>query len=149
MAASKAKPASKPASNVTAITTTAATAPARSSGIAGFKVIKRVTLPTFSLKENEPKVLRIDDAMRESKYIDPDPKKAKEKPATICSITDMQTGGVAILLIPEVMKRNLNEAYPGDTYVNRVFGIQKLSKRPGKRYFDLEIAELEAEAEAA
>lgn len=145
MAKASAKPATKPASNVTAISTTKTTAPVQSSGVPGFKVVKRVTMPTLSLKENEPKVLRIDDAMRESKYIDPDPKKAKEKPATICSVTDMQTGEVAILLVPEVMKKNLNESYPADGYVGKVFGVQKLPKRPGKRYFDLEIAELEAE----
>ena len=147
MAATKGNPASK--TNVTDITVAKTTVPARASGIAGFKVVKRVTMPTLSLKENEPRVLRIDDAMRESKYIDPDPKKAKEKPATICSVTDMQTGEVAILLVPEVMKKNLDEAYTGAAYVGRVFGVQKLPKRPGKRYFDLEIAELEAEPEAA
>ena len=146
MAQAKAKPAIPATGHSANVSTiTPATAPVRSSGIAGFKVVKRVTMPTLSLKENTPVVLRLDDAMRESKYIDPDPKKAKEKPATICSVTDMQTGEVAILLVPEVMKKNLNETYPADSYVGKIFGIQKLPKRPGKRYFDLEIAELEAD----
>jgi len=117
----------------------------QSAGIAGFKIAKRITLPSLVLKENTPMALRIDDPFRISKWIDPDPKKAKEKPATICSVTNMQTGEVAVLLVPEVMHKNLDEAYPDNTYVGKVFGVQKLPKRPGKRYHDMEIAELEAE----
>lgn len=128
-----------PASNVTNLPVAA------KNEMTGFKIVKRVTMPTLSLKEMEPRVLRIDEEMHLSKFIDPDPKKAKEKPATICGVTDMQTGEVAMLLVPEVMKKNLDEAYPGATYVGRIFGVQKLPKRSGKRYFDLEIAEVEPE----
>lgn len=139
------KPEAKPAEKApesTAVTTPAIATP---SGIAGFKIAKRVTMPTLNLKVNEPKILRIDDAFRVSTYKDPDPAKAKEKPATICTATDMQTGEVALLLVPEVMHKNLTEQYPNDTYVGKIFGLQKLPKRPGKRYFDFEIAELVAE----
>lgn len=137
----------KPVTNVESIKSASTAVAPHQAAVPGYRIAKRVTMPTLNLAVNEPKVMRIDDAFRESKYQDPDPKKAKEKPATICSITDMQTGEVALLLVPEVMKKNIDESYPDQTYVGRIFCVQKLPKRPGKRYFDFEIAELEAETD--
>jgi hypothetical protein len=114
-----------------------------------YKIARRVTLPTINPKTNEPVVLRIEDEMRISTYSKPqtaeDVKaaKPKEKPATICTVTNMETGEVALLLVSEVVKTNLEEHYPDGDYVGRVFGMQKLPKREGKRYFDFEITELE------
>lgn len=130
-----------------------------------FKLKKRVIVPTLSLQENVPHILRIDSPIIESTYIDPDPKKAKEKPADVCNVTDMQTGVNMLLLVPAVMKSALERDYmdnkkvkEGDIMVNRpvpgteryvglVFGVQKLIKRPGKRYHDIDLAELEESAE--
>ena len=119
--------------NSTAVTTGAA--------FAGFRVAKRVTMPTVNPKVGEPVVFRIDDEFRLSTYKSPDAK--NEKPATICTVTDMVTGQVLLWLVSEVARKNIEESYPGNDYVGRLFGINKLPKRPGKRYFDFEIAEME------
>lgn len=110
---------------------------------AGFKVKRNVIMPTLSLAVNVPLTLRIDDEIRVSTYIDPDPKKGKQKPADICSVTDMETGVTSILLVPSVMLSALERDYPNAEYVGCVFGVQKLPKRPGKRYFDIQLVELE------
>lgn len=112
---------------------------------AGFRVKRNVILPTLSPQVNQPLILRIDDEIRTSTYVDPDPKKAKEKPADICSVTDMQTGVQSILLVPAVMKSAFDRDYSDGSYVGKVFGVQKLPKRPGKRYFDVQLVELEAD----
>lgn len=109
-----------------------------------FSVKKHVTLPTLNPGVDQPYVLRFDEAIRQSTYVDPDPKKAKEKPADIASVTDMETGAIYQLLVPAVLKANLEEQYPDGAYVGLMFAVMKLPKRPGKRYFDWNIVEVEA-----
>ena len=109
------------------------------------RLVRRVTMPTVNPGINEPYFLKILDAFRVSTYVNPDPKKASEKPATICSVCNMATGEIALWLVGEVCVKNLEEQYPDAGYVNRIFAVQKLPKRPTKRYHDWEIAEVEEE----
>lgn len=112
----------------------------------GYKVKRQITVPTLSMKEQgKPRLLQIMDAMRVSTYKDPDPKKAKEKPATVCGVTDMETGEVFQFLVPSVVEANLKRDYEGDSYVGKVFRIECLGKRPNKRYRDFSIFEVEKE----
>ena len=126
------------ATQSTAVAETGPAAPALK-----FKIAKRITMPTFNPGVNVPYFIRADSEFRVSTYVDPDPKKASEKPATICEATNMETGEVVLWLVPEVVKKNLEEAYPDGGYNGRIFACQKLPKRPGKRYFDFQIAEVE------
>lgn len=119
----------------------------------GFRVKRQVILPSLSLKENEPRTLKIMDAMRVStvKAETGKPRKGADgetlpqKPATVCPVTDVTTGEQFTLIVPAVMEGNLKENYPGDSYVGLTFFVMKKPKRPGKRYFDFEISEVEAE----
>lgn len=124
------------------------TAPTKPQALpSGFKTVKQVICPALSLQVGEPRTLKILEAMRVSniKNIDTDPKKAKDKPATICPVTDVSTGEQYTLIVPSVMEGNLKETYPDDGYVGKIFFVCKKPKRPGKRYFDLELTEVEAE----
>jgi hypothetical protein len=136
------KPAAKETPNLPAIA-----APANLAAMmpAGFKVKKQVILPTLSLQVNAPKTLVITGPMYQSTYTDPDPKKAKEKPATVVPVGDVETGEAMNLLVPSVMESALNEGYPGGDYVGKTFMVCKMPKRPGKRYFDIKLVEVEAE----
>ena len=125
--------------------TAVAVVAAKPLSLSGFKVTKRVTMPTVNPGVNEPRIFRIEDAMRVSDYKNPDSQKAQEKPATICTVTDMTTGECLTWLVGEVCVKNLERHYPNATYVGKIFGVQKLPKRAGKRYFDFEIMELEVE----
>jgi hypothetical protein len=118
-------------------------APAIPAGMPKFKLAKRVTLPTINPGVGEKHIFRIEDAMRESSYKSPDAE--KEKPATVCTVVDIDTGVVSLWIVPEVAKKNIIEAYPENGYIGKYFAVQKLPKRAGKRYFDFEIAELEIE----
>ena len=81
--------------------------------------------------------------MYESTYTDPDPKKAKEKPATVMPVCDVETGEAMNLLVPSVMQSALEETYPDNEYVGKTFMVCKMPKRPGKRYFDIKLVEVE------
>lgn len=115
----------------------------------GFKVKRQVTVPTLSMKENKdgalppPRFLQFMEAMHESTYVDPDPKKVKEKPATIAGVTDIETGEIYQFLVPAVVESQLTRDYPDDGYVGKVFRIACLGKRPGKRYRDFSIFEVD------
>lgn len=110
----------------------------------GFSVARQVILPTLSLKVNEPKTLICTGRMVQSTYTDPDPKKQKEKPATVMPVGDVVTGEAMNLLVPSVMESALREAYPDDGYVSKTFMVCKMPKRPGKRYFDIKLVEVQA-----
>ena len=132
-----------------------------------FSIKKQVIVPTLSLAVNQPKILRIDSVIIESTYVDPDPKKAKEKPADVCHVTDMENNAKMLLLVPAVMKSALEREYMDnkksknsdgvttitpvagtERYIGCIFGVQKLMKRPGKRYHDIEIVELSEDGDA-
>ena len=131
----------------------------------GFRVTRTITMPSLTMKEaSGARILRFDSRMELSTYIDPDPKKAKEKPATVANVTDMESGEVFKFLCPSVVEANLRRDYDANikisgegkaakvseddgehTYVGRMFQIQCMGKRPNKRYRDFSIKEVEAE----
>jgi len=127
----------------TAVIESAASVATVKKGGLKMRVVKRITLPTLNPSVGVPMFVRFDSAIRVSDYKDPDPRKAEEKPADIAEITDMETGAVFLLLVSSVIKENLHRQYPDDTYKGRIFAIQKLPKRPNKRYHDWDIAEVE------
>lgn len=114
-----------------------------------YKIKRRVTMPTINPPVDKPCIFRIEDAMRESTYkeklsADGTRVDGDKKPGTVCTVVDVETGLVGLWLMPSLAVSQLNEAYPDDAYVGRVFGFKKLTKRPGKKYFDIELIELEA-----
>ena len=134
----------------------------------GFKAKRMITMPTLTMKDaSPPRVLRFDSRMSLSTYVDPDPKKQNEKPATIADVTDMVSGEIFKFLVPSVVEANIRRDYDAKaevegtgknarivkdtgehTYVGKCFQIQCMGKRPGKRYRDFSIVEVEAEAKA-
>jgi hypothetical protein len=144
----------------------AASAPVSQQGVAaGFKAKRMITMPTLTMKDQQPaRVLRFDSRMELSTYVDPDPKKATEKPATIANVTDLASSEIFKFLVPSVVEANLRRDYDAavkitgtgkeskitqDTgahaYVGKAFQIQCMGKRPGKRYRDFNIMEVETE----
>ena len=143
---------------------TAAPVP-QSGAMSGFKVKRQITMPTLTMKEASPAmVLRFNSRMALSTYVDPDPNKVKEKPATVADVTDMSNGMVYKFLVPSVVEANLRRDYDAEVkvsgegksakitedkgehlYVGKCFQIQCLGKRPNKRYRDFSVLEVEAE----
>lgn len=141
--------AGKKSSKGGAVSNTAPRQPAPAALPEGFKVKRQVILPSLSLQEGVARTLTILEAMRVStvKAARPRAKGEKDdgpqKPATVCPVVDVTTGENFTLIVPAVMEGNLRENYPDDGYVGKTFYVQKKPKRPGKRYFDLELSEVE------
>ncbi len=108
----------------------------------GFKLKRVITVPSLTLKElNRPYYLKFNSDFRVSKVKSKD----GEPPATICDVTDLETGQAFILLAPAVVLKNLQDEFPDGGFVGKLFCIQNLGKRKaGQRYVDFGIAELEA-----
>jgi len=116
-----------------------------------FEIIRNVTLPfiivpgdgtPFYLKFNTAiaaDTTTFSERVRKSK-LDGD-KSATQEPMHIAEVTNLQTGEVGRLVMHSVLESNLNEAYPGNTYVGRYFKINK-EKAKGKRYFNFNIVEI-------
>lgn len=109
----------------------------------GYKVRRQVILPAFLLRIGEPKIFIVTGAMEKSTYVDPDPKKKGDKPMTLLPVGDVETGEHMRLIVPSVIEGNLTENYPDNEYIGKVFSMEKLAKRPGKRYHDVRLFELE------
>lgn len=116
----------------------------------GFRAKKLITLPTLVMKEaSEPRILRFDTAMRVSTFDNKkggakgDGGKRIEEPATVAAVTDMQSGEQMQFIVPSVVKANLEREYADNDYVLKIFRIQCLGKRVGKRYRDFSIMEVD------
>jgi hypothetical protein len=106
-----------------------------------FQRVRSVTLPVLKLEKNQTRYLAILGAMHKGKKID-DQKEA----ATICRAVDMSTGEEGQVICPTVMEKELNENYPGETYVGRGFEVT-LTRVPDKRYNIVSLAEVSIPAE--
>jgi hypothetical protein len=108
-----------------------------------FKPKRLLTVPVLSLKDNEPRILRFDGKMHIGKTM-----KAKEgdkpkEPATIASVTDMESGEIFDLIVSAVLHSVLDEEFPGDAYVGKVFSVTALPKRDGKQYKGMKVYEMD------
>jgi hypothetical protein len=115
-----------------------------------FKVLKNVTLPTLSLKENEVAFVRFEEAIFVGKKVEPkagDKEKAKEPPHLV-NVTDLETGELKTLILNTVLKSTIDEQYPERSYIKKAFRIAKLPKKAGKDYHGFQIQEIAVEPEA-
>jgi len=110
-----------------------------------FRVAKHVTLPLIKLEEETPVYVKITAPMFLGKEVKGTGDKAKMEPATLAHVVNLETGEPAQIIVNAVVVANLNECYPGDTYVNKSFQLIKHAKRDGKRYHDFSILEIELE----
>jgi len=114
----------------------------------GFKVVKKVTLPAKSVKVGESGVFWILEPIHQS-AIEGKMREGgvRDKPADICRAVDMETGEEVTLIVGVVITKNLNQHYPNDGYVNRVFGIENRGKvKQGDKYNSYNITEVAKES---
>lgn len=108
-----------------------------------FKVLKNVTLPLIKMVEESPIYVKITGAMFVGKEVKGTGTAAKMEPAILAHVVNLETGENAQIIIAEVIKGNLKDVYPEDSYVGKSFEFIKHSKREGKRYHDYSITEIE------
>jgi len=109
------------------------------STIPGMTTKRQLTMPVLKMLLNYWYLLRITAAMQMSTF----KKEGDEKAATICPVVDITTGEMKTFLVSAVVQKNIEEQYPDGDYVGKVFLLMKTPKRPGKRYYDFNISEVD------
>lgn len=102
-----------------------------------FKVKKRVTVPVLRFGAGTSIVCQITEKIHQSEVEDSD-----MDPANVAQIKS-PSGEYRVLIVGEVLRSELDRAYPKDGYVNLWFHITKLPAREGKRYADYAISEID------
>jgi len=110
----------------------------------GIVMKRRLTVPSLVMKtKGEVRFLAIADALRTSKVPGKITNGVQEKPATICTVGDVQTGEVFTWLVPAVVQSTFTQEGEGDWYVGKCFMVENLGKREGKRHVDFAVAEVD------
>jgi hypothetical protein len=138
-------------------TTKAVTVVQPPSSIAGYKIAKVVTVPLFLLTEGKELAFQINGPMEE---MDMDAltkrekteagKRDKEGPMTVMPITVIdgpESGMMYKMICQSVLQSELDNSYPDQSYVGKLFAARNNGKRPKKRYFDIQVVELEKDGE--
>ena len=113
---------------------------------------KPVQLPVLRFEDEHERFLRIDTPFVKSTRSvaaaaakeDGKRKAPAMDPATICSVTDVQTGEQGTLIVNATLQSTIEEKYPKGAYVGLTFGITRHAKEKGKRYFKFSVFEIES-----
>lgn len=111
-----------------------------------FKRKRAITLPTFKFEQDKPLYCKILTPMHEGRVrlargqteLDPD-----KKPPTLATVVNLESGELGQIILAEVLKTELSEAYPNNSYVGKGFEITKQKRKEGKRYDPYALAEIE------
>lgn len=99
------------------------------AAVSAFKATKHVTLPTLSLKDAGTIVhLRFESPIRQGKNINPDDPK---EPAHVATVLNLDTGELQQIVLAKQLRGTLEEEYPNDGYVGRIFELENLGKKKG------------------
>lgn len=115
--------------------------------ITDIKVIRKVTYPTLShTRDGQSIAFKVESAYAESKKDIAQPDGTKNgKRAIIVIVTDLTDGIEKQYVVPSILQNIWDTDFEGDTYVGKSFAVQKLAKRDGKRYRDLNIVEIDGD----
>lgn len=109
-----------------------------------FTKVRNVTRPVLKLATKTAYYLRFDGAMALGKIVDD-----KKEPPMLADVTNMETGEEGMMILGAVLRDNLNEAYPGDAYVGKIFEIVKTAPEGARKYALWSVAEVSAQADDA
>lgn len=95
----------------------------------GFVGTKHVTLPTLSLKDEGTIVtLRFESPIRQGKNINP----ADEKEAAhVANVLNLDDGALYQIVLAKQLRGTLEEEYPNDGYVGKIFRLENTGKKKG------------------
>lgn len=106
--------------------------------LGAFKVKKIITRPVLKLIVDKPVAFRVESLMETGKVTEGD-----KKPADVFFVTDMVTGRECTVVVPAVLKAEIEDNYADGSYVGKYFGVCKREKIEGKRYHNYDIVELD------
>lgn len=111
-------------------------------------IVKKITLPLLKFADGRTLYFRAESKIFTGKDIkqtagkDSEGKPKKMEPAQLMNVVDLATGEDSQIIVGAVLKGNLEEHYPKNTYVGRCFQATQ-HKIEGKRYKNYTICEIE------
>lgn len=105
-----------------------------------FKRTAAVTVPVFSWKDRDVAFFKVTGRIYQGKPIDMKTGEQQKKPADLMPMIDLETGEAREMIVPTVLKSNLEEKVKD--YVGKCFEARS-SKREGKSYKDFELYQIE------
>lgn len=105
-----------------------------------FTRVRSITAAVLKLKPGQPRFFFIRSAAFTGKKIDD-----KKEAATLVYAADMVTGEEGLVLLTSVMKKEMLDAYPNETYVGRGFEMcitKAADPAAGVRYNHISLAEV-------
>jgi hypothetical protein len=119
----------------------------RSDNGVTLKIRKRVAMPVLPFGDGMTIVVRIMEAIKLGKELTVQPNgKPKMEPAHVTTVSSL-SGEQRTLICGAVLRKELEECYPGDKYVGCWFHIHRLPRREGKTYSTFVINEIEPPTE--
>jgi len=106
-----------------------------------YTVIKAVTQAVLKLAKGQPRAFYLIGPMHLGKDIAAPAGQEPRKAATLVHSVDIETGEEGVVICPTIMQKELNEAYPGETYVGRCFEIV-VTRDMEKKYNHVGITEI-------
>lgn len=104
--------------------------------------VKSVTLPLLKLAPGKPVYFRIDGPMYTGeKLTSGSEADRKKEPPTLIKVENLITRRPALVIVPAVMKSELEKSYADHAYVGRCFEVET-TKVPEKRYNLVSITEI-------
>lgn len=111
-----------------------------------FKLKQRVSENLIKLEDNTEYLMRIDAAMQLAEDNGQKDRDGKpKKPPMLMSVTFLDTGESGKIIVPQLLERDLKNAFHDDSYVGKFFQISKVKipTKGGQTVNVFEIAELE------
>lgn len=109
------------------------------------KTLKRVTLPLLKQEDEKEYYVKFTSKFYLGKDIDGnsagDNQEGKKNPPHLAQIINLETGREMELIANAVLKKNIEEVYPDDSYVGKCFEIVRHNIQ-GKNYKGYDIAEI-------
>lgn len=103
------------------------------------KLKKMVSQSVLRHPQNSTVVITPTGPTYEGKAIE----KTKMAPATLVPVIDVLGKRETVYIVPAVLLSEWNDNYKNNSFIGKTFSIYKGVKGEGKRYVDLEIAEVE------
>ena len=127
------------------VATTDTTAGSRQINMAVNYVIKKnVTAEVWKWVEGVEKVFTVKGPIRMGRA--PKPGATISTAAELLDVTDATDGKDKVIVLNKVLRDNLVEQYPGDTFVGKSFSVTMGPVPVGKKYKTMQVAEIELSA---
>jgi len=115
-----------------------------------FAIKKRVKETVIKIELDTEYLFKIEGAIYKAKEATGTRKTAedaKQEPPHLMSVSLLdEEGARGVVVVPHVLRTELEDAYPDQSYVGKMFQVIK-HKIEGKRYNDFEINEIETDGE--